>query len=202
MRFVPEYNLWWPDFEEDALRELAHIMKRVPDCDQVMHFVDTHGIAVQAGGHCGLYARQLAKYFTFVHTFEPIPAMHECLNLNASGGLNIITHRAALGQANDGTITMGQRAGGRSKVDPAGPLTVPMRSIDGLNLPRCDLIYLDIEGYEIDALLGASRTIKTFHPTVVVEVLEGRRDATEEWAKHVGYKHVRQFHADWVFIPA
>jgi hypothetical protein len=42
-------------------------------------------------------------------------------------------------------------------------------TIDSLSLPNCDLIYLDIEGYEMLALFGAANTISNYFPVIAVE---------------------------------
>ena len=45
----------------------------------------------------------------------------------------------------------------------------PIHRIDDLNLTQCDLIHLDIEGYEYFALLGAMSTIKKYSPVIALE---------------------------------
>ena len=42
-------------------------------------------------------------------------------------------------------------------------------AIDTLELPRVDLIKLDIEGMEMDALAGAAQTVERCQPIVLVE---------------------------------
>ena len=41
--------------------------------------------------------------------------------------------------------------------------------IDDLNLTECDLIMLDVEGYELHALNGAIETIKKYGPVICIE---------------------------------
>jgi hypothetical protein len=45
----------------------------------------------------------------------------------------------------------------------------PTLMIDDIGLTRCDLIHLDIEGFELFALRGAVQTITTFSPVIVLE---------------------------------
>jgi FkbM family methyltransferase len=56
--------------------------------------------------------------------------------------------------------------------------TVPLETIDSVvarsGLQRLDVIKLDIEGSEVDALDGASTTISRFRPTILLEAEEAR----------------------------
>ena len=47
--------------------------------------------------------------------------------------------------------------------------SVEVRTVDGLGLDACDLIWLDIEGAEADAIKGAMATIEKFSPIIVLE---------------------------------
>lgn len=55
---------------------------------------------------------------------------------------------------------------------------MPLETIDQLvarsDLDRLDLVKLDIEGSEVDALDGATATIERFHPTIMLEAEEAR----------------------------
>ncbi|MGL4237219.1 FkbM family methyltransferase [Tabrizicola sp.] len=48
--------------------------------------------------------------------------------------------------------------------------TVPLITVDGLNLQRCDFIKVDTEGFEDRVFLGARRTLGTHKPTLYIEV--------------------------------
>lgn len=200
MNFHPKYKLWWPDFEVTRDAICDYMLKRVNDVDVAMSFVRTRGIAVQAGGHVGLFPRQLAKHFSYVFTFEMIPSTAECLQLNTQAYPNIITQQAALGPT-DGEVRCTARHSGQSRLDEAGDITVPQVTIDSLKLPRCDLIYLDVEGAELLALEGAKETIEKFRPILTLEVLPGRQETTFEWARANNYTPTKRVHGDWIFLP-
>ena len=74
-----------------------------------------------------------------------------------------------------------------------------MRSLDALvveeNLQRVDMIKLDIEGAEYDALLGAEATIRRYGPALLIEVFDSalrHQDATsgQIWSflEDLGYR--------------
>lgn len=201
MRQVEKYNLWWPEFEAPPSDMMPWIMGRVNDCDVVAGHVRTKGIAVQAGGHIGLYARQLAKHFSFVFTFEPVIEMFCALKRNVQYSQNIVPQRKALG-AQQGFVKVQPRTGGKSAVTAADMGDdVEMITIDSLALPRCDLIYLDIEGYELNALAGAKALIALKRPVIVLEMLKDKRAEILGWAEENKYTCAERLHSDWVFKP-
>ena len=77
--------------------------------------------------------------------------------------------------------------------------------IDDLRLPSCDLICLDIEGYELNALKGGVKTIEKFKPTIVCEdkglsLRYGSREGDiAEFLAHFGYRPIAKLHRDVVF---
>jgi hypothetical protein len=84
---------------------------------------------------------------------------------------------------------------------------LPLLSIDSLNLPECDLIQLDVEGYELNALLGAVETIKKYKPALCIEFCEkwlNRYNNTSEeilvFLKEIGYIQIDEYGVDKIFI--
>ena len=47
--------------------------------------------------------------------------------------------------------------------------TVPLVTIDDLNLPQCDFMKIDVEGMERKVLFGARKTIRRHQPVLYVE---------------------------------
>jgi FkbM family methyltransferase len=130
-------------------------------------------IAIQAGGAIGMYPRLLAQKFKLVYTFEPHPVSFHCLNINCSRVDHILKYQAVLGNKNDIVpIACDPVNYGQTQVDEFGPHLpfIPMFTIDSFKFKYpVDLIALDVEGYEYQALLGAKKTIKKFHPTIIAE---------------------------------
>lgn len=153
-------------------------------------------VVVQAGGNCGLYPRLFAKYFNTVYTFEPDPLNFHCLVNNCQLD-NIVKINGALGSNNEPVRV--QRAGmgnvGCHTVVAGG--LVPQFTIDQLNLPACDFIQLDVEGYEIHILHGAAKTIEKFKPGISCE--NGNNSGIPEFLAQYGYKVVANVGADVVY---
>ena len=79
--------------------------------------------------------------------------------------------------------------------------------IDNLNLHGCDLIQLDVEGYELNALLGAIETIKKYKPVLCIEFCEKWLNRYNDSSEKVldliyslGYKLVDEYGVDKIFI--
>ncbi len=68
-----------------------------------------------------------------------------------------------------------------------GSVPVQKIAIDSLELPRVDLIKLDIEGMEMDALTGATQTIARCQPIVLVETDKTDRELLRAWLEQRDY---------------
>jgi FkbM family methyltransferase len=60
-------------------------------------------------------------------------------------------------------------------------------SIDATQLPRVDLIKLDIEGMELEALEGARLTVERCRPVMLVEAIKTESGALRAWLEENGY---------------
>lgn len=73
-------------------------------------------------------------------------------------------------------------------VDYAKPsVTVKQLSIDSLKLPRVDLIKIDIEGMEAEALDGAKETIARCKPILFVETIKSDKASITAALRNEGY---------------
>ena len=69
-----------------------------------------------------------------------------------------------------------------------------------------DLMKIDVEGYEVDVLLGATDTIRAHKPVIMIEIAHGERyGQSMASAKHamteLGYKYFNHDNKDYVYIP-
>lgn len=65
---------------------------------------------------------------------------------------------------------------------------VQMINIDSLAMDRLDLLKLDIEGMEMDALEGAKNTLNTHHPILCIEHIKVGFDPLVKYLNALGYK--------------
>jgi FkbM family methyltransferase len=142
--------------------------------EETAKFVEKKNVMVQAGGNCGLYVKQYAQLFRTVYTFEPDPVNFFCLNLNVTEP-NVLKYQACLGKEHKG-LSVGRFLSDVGSTHIVGPGPIPTFLIDDLALTECNLIQLDVEGFELQALEGAVETIKRCRPVIALEFYE-------EWAQ-------------------
>lgn len=176
------------------------------DLDQVYPHVTDWGVCVQAGGNCGVWPKALAKRFDTVYTFEPDPLNFYCLVNNATER-NIVKAQAMLGEVHAPRMLEGD-ASNCGAYFMAGAGRYPVVAIDSLMLQSCGLIYLDIEGAEMEALRGAAGTIAEHRPVLAIEN-KGHserfgytREQVEAWVIAQGYRVVARPHRDVIFVHA
>lgn len=209
-------KLPWSDkgqwvFPSDEFRNRS-FKERPGDLDAVipmlLPLLTRRNTCIQAGGCLGLWPLRLAQFFDQVITFEPDPVNYQCLVENTSDIENISSTHAALGNST-GTVHMQRdehEVGncGAYYVVPGGD--IPIVNIDDLHVD-VDLIYLDIEGYEYHALMGAKDTIRRSRPVIGLEDknLNARydgMDAVNMLIDEFGYTiHGRPYRLDIILVP-
>jgi FkbM family methyltransferase len=195
----------WPDA---ATADVTRYIHHARDMTVALRHFKGRSVAVQAGGHCGIWPLWLTDHFEQVFTFEPEAANWECLQENiAPKAKQIFAVNACLGaQASKISLNInGRNTGGHKGTQLPGETLVV--TIDGLALTACDFIMLDVEGMELPALKGAERTITRFHPCIMLE--DRGHGARHGWGtfdqivmfltKH-GYQERQRVSYDVVFV--
>lgn len=198
-----EFGFKWPDVE---LRTgFGRYVKSSFDAFKAAEYCREKRVAIQAGGHCGLWAKRLAEKFDAVYTFEPDAHNFKALMANVTER-NIFAYRGVLGECSDfvGLYHNDKNTGGHW-VEGTGD--IPVFAIDKFNFKAVDLIILDIEGYELHALHGAQRTIEKFKPVIMLEdngcaKLKGGYDPIEieNFLIGLGYKCAASVNTDKIWV--
>lgn len=193
-------GIWWPS--KDRMCRYYHD-KTSSDIDYLLAECGNK-VAIQAGGNVGLWPKEMAKHFDKVHTFEPDALNFECLLKNCPED-NIMAYPYALGDKSSmGSLERVSYNCGAHFIKEGDEF--PIVTIDSLILEACDLIQLDIEGYELKALKGAQKTIEKFHPVIMVEDkgLSNKYGSLMgdigKWLEQFGYKIHSEPHRDIIFI--
>ncbi len=195
-------GVWWPTNDVGTRPNVLTTLGN--HTDLLIGMTINREVVIQAGGNVGLWAKEFANYFDTVFTFEPDETNFECLQRNTTDILNIVAYNAALGDklGKKGLNRVSNSCGAHSITEGD---EFEVMTIDGLNLDRCDMIQLDIEGYELFALKGGVKTIDRFHPVICLELKStGLKYGIEDnevisWLRDHGYQEALKMGRDVVF---
>lgn len=170
MRALPGYKLHEGLLVPEGEVEKA-ILRRVRAAgaiEKVAAHCPQKRVAIQAGGNWGYWPRIVAGMFETLYTFEPDQRSFCALAANTAGIDNMIRIQAALGrEAKLVGMHLYPHKTGAQFVEGEG--IVPTVAIDWFGFQDVDLIWLDIEGCEFDALQGAKFTINRQRPLIAFE---------------------------------
>lgn len=192
----------------DLLSGPGNYLNKNADAGQALAACRQRRTAVQAGGHIGTWPVMLSKTFERVITFEPELENFTCLvrNCEERAPGNVFPMRAIVGRKRrPHALRKSEKSTGQHRVG-AGSW-VPSWRIDDLGLADLDAIFLDVEGFEIPALLGACLTVERCRPVIMAE--ENRRSVDqgfrlgdlERLLTGWGYRKLADVNEDQIFAP-
>ena len=173
--------------------------------DAALKYVKKRDVAVDVGGHCGLWSKEMVKEFKQVIAFEPIPDHRACYMLNVKGNYTLFPF--ALGEK-EGTVRMyvNPESTGDTRVSDKGQIEAQMKRLDDVYQGPCDFLKIDTEGYEEFVLRGAIELLK--HKPVVI--VEQKKDMAKDFGlellgavkllKSFGYKQKELIHGDYILV--
>ena len=221
------FNKWWlPKTDKHIVEQLAEDTDKNRGCnyqtsqrDYTLNFagkfLSRRRTAIDIGAHVGLWAVDIANYFTKVVCFEPVPEFVECLeeNLKDRNIENYEIHCCALGEeeSNESKIVIEKENTGNShlELNPSPDtnkkvIDTVIKPLDSFKIQQVDLIKIDAEGYEWQVLKGAEKTIEINRPIIVLEYKDkntslGIFSAMKHWLYNKGYKIDNWIHSEVIF---
>jgi FkbM family methyltransferase len=185
-RAFPIYFLSYQVFKAYADRAERKLLKTV---------LSPRDVVVDAGANIGAYTQFLSRCVGptgLVHSFEPSPENFRRLQSVTRKLANVRLRQAAVGESSGrSALYMSDKLNVDHRAylpegDLRHPLPIEMIALDDYFKPgeRVDLIKMDIQGYELHALLGASRVLAD-NPDIKL-LLEfwpyGLKQADTNWA--------------------
>lgn len=141
-----------------------------------------HGHIIDVGANVGCTALLFSELGDYVDAFEPSPSTYVMLQKNTSTTSNIVAHNIGLGDSEKkATITFSanNRSGAfvsdgievsQGHITEDIKLTTLDRFVKKQNPPSVDFLKIDVEGFELNVLAGAEKTLLKFAPAVVLEM--------------------------------
>ncbi|MCH2232342.1 MAG: FkbM family methyltransferase [Crocinitomicaceae bacterium] len=156
-------------------------------------------VIFDCGANIGLYSLNLAKLYpnAQIHSFEPLTYNFEIFknNITLNSFNSIVANQLGVGSKNEELdIKFGAKKSGASLYENdfnnEGSETIKITTIDNYctqnNISEIDLIKIDIEGAEMEALRGAETTLKKSKSCIIVaEVIEQHLKAAKSSTKEV-----------------
>lgn len=165
---------------------------------------------LDVGSNIGVWS---IVYSTFIkgtiHAFEPQGEIFKCLthNIAINQCNNVIPYDFAL---SDKSTTYLMNASydhkdnfGAFRINEEGSLSIHSEIGDDLQLSNIGFIKMDVEGHELQALQGLSKTIRQCKPVLLIEIHSTQYNCNEtfKYIIELGYKHVLKItHCDYLFV--
>ena len=170
------------------------------EIDTLANFIEEGSVVIDVGAFIGTHSRAFSCMVGAsgkVYAFEPNGSVYLLLKENAKKSLlqNIIALPFALGEIgcemrilndpnynNKGASRLDISGGTNSQQD------VEVKPLDSFHMEPIDFIKIDVEGMELEVLMGANEAIKSHAPTIFLEVnsLEDSA-AILGWTRQRGY---------------
>lgn len=184
----------------DAPEHIGQVIQqsqRIYEYDLLKHIAETvprEGIWVDVGACIGTHTVFFAKLGLEVLAFEPVYANAELLDENLlenAVDAQVQLYTVALG-AKETAVRLEVTANnmGLSRIIEEHPLApIPMLPLDEIvsRTGKIGLIKIDVEGYEVEVLQGARKTLKQWHPRLFIESLTDRLWQVDAILKEFGY---------------
>ncbi len=153
-------------------------------------------VTMDIGANVGLYSLLLSRLTPegTIHAFEPTETAGLLrANLAAAGATNVAVHQVALGAATGTRQDAIYRIWGAEPETRAYPFTTLDAFVEQAGITRVDCVKIDVDGFDLEVLKGAVRTLAHFDPWLVIELnhaLVTRGQSTSEamlWLLGQGY---------------
>ena len=167
-------------------------------------------VAIDCGANIGVHTVEWAKMMTgwgSVLSIEAQERIYYALagNIAINNCFNAIAVHAAVSSESGamqmpspnylvpssfGSLELRKRSGNEfigQQIDYDNMVNVRTVAIDEFNLPRVDLLKIDVEGMELEALQGAAWTIERSRPAMLIEKIKADADVLRQWLELRGY---------------
>jgi len=152
--WVPRNDIHFDDWQSGAPftqhKCLDKFLKYLQSQNTKMHTV------IDVGAWCGTWAKAIEPYAKKVIAFEPDSIHFECLERNCT--VNCVPRKEAVGSENKFVALTEDNFTQAKRIKQEGH--IKMVTLDTLKFENVDMIKIDVEGYEMEVLKGAYKTLQ------------------------------------------
>jgi FkbM family methyltransferase len=140
----------------------------------LLRYINEGDYVLDAGANIGCYSYAFLNKISkrgMLYAFEPSIDTFECLEYNLGEYRNVRLYNEALSYKQGYCKVIEENDNkGMNFCEEVKDKGISVRTIDSLNLRKIDFIKIDVEGDELNVLIGAYDTIKKFKPTLYIEI--------------------------------
>lgn len=142
--------------------------------------LDKDSIFLDIGGNIGQHSLFSSYFAKKVYSFEPITRIYNQMlsSINMNNIFNVVPYNIGIGDENTSLDIFGSdiNMGGSSLITSENRYKVQTVKIfklddvfDKIGIEKVDLIKIDVEGFELQVLMGAKETIDMYKPKILIE---------------------------------
>jgi len=179
--------------------------------------VEQRRVAIDVGASYGFVTEYLSQSFDEVKSFEIVPQIRQCLEINVNDREMDNVEVFPYGLSNEEkTIdiwfnplyTGHSSAYMNSDINREGDtVACEVRTLDSFQFENVDFLKIDVEGAELDVLRGGMNTIETHRPIITTEhsqqTPEGIRNSYEVLTlmDSLNYEYRQTIGGDFIWVP-
>ena len=158
-------NLWVPstDAQIEQWRQKGEPHMQDRCLNKFVEWCETQNkkfnLIVEVGAWCGTWAIVMQKYAREMRCYEPIKTHFECLSRNLSPYNHVKMYCQAIGNE-DGFVKMTNDTVTQNTRVLMEHGSTKISKLDSLDLNGVDMLKIDVEGFEMEVLRGASERLK------------------------------------------
>jgi len=214
----------FPDYQKRTAHIWTNLMTReTAHWNMILKHTSSRRLALDFGGHVGGTAIKFAQEFDNVVSFEPVPALYECLEHNTKDIDNIQIHNTGIsnrsGSANiwvnpsnpgsnvienhqtEALIKSRWYDPNREGFNLSQQVLIDVNTIDSYSFDNVDFIKMDTEGYIMEPLYGMKETLERCKPLIMIErAAKTGCDEQQKWLSQFGYRRISTIGIDDFFV--
>ena len=140
----------------------------------ILNYIPIGGVVIDIGAFIGdhtiAYAKKVGDNGSVI-AFEPNRDSFFCLEHNLKAYKNVELINSAIGKEYGFVRTVDVLGNiGMNFLIPDNLGGIVIYSLNQMEIDRIDFIKIDVEGFELDVLIGGKETINKFKPTMLIEI--------------------------------